>query len=86
MLVSGPVIADRRYCVLGISQTALVGMQTRRRVFIRTTIASPESLANDKGPVHDDAEISVSPAQAHMSKCVLGWNGGRFFETGWDVL
>lgn len=86
MLVCRPVVAGGCDCVLGIGQTAVVSMETGWRIITRTAIASTESLANDKRPIHYYAEISIPPAQAHMGKSVFGRHGRRLCKAGWDVL
>lgn len=86
MVVIRPVVADRSDGVFGISQTTVVGMKTCRRILIWPTVASPESLADDEWPVHDDAKVSVSPTQADVSKRVLEGDCRGFLETSWYLL
>lgn len=85
LFVGGPVIADGRDGILCIRQTAVVCVETCRRILIRPPVTSSEGLSNNKGSVHDDSEVAVSPAQTQMRKCVLWRNSGGFGKGSRDL-
>lgn len=51
-----------------------------------TTIAGPKGLADDERSIHDNPEVSVTPAQPDVGKCVFGWNLGILCEVTGDAL